>query len=260
MACDSDWVIELITTPGDKVYRSPATNTSPSPALVWLMFHSLKVPWRLQRRNYFGSSWCNLQCCLGAGWIKAFAFKECTFLNEGQKRNKGKIKQVACLVAVEDRKRGGSHVLLGIVATLRPLLGPKMIQKKRTKKFIRHQSDRYAESKQNRWKPRAIDSRAHRRFKGQILMPNIGYWSNKKTKHRLPSGFRMFLVHKVKKPEVLPMCDTSYCAEIACNVSSENCRAMVERAAQQAVGVTGPNARLRGKKMNRQPVCTFCLC
>ncbi|XP_065734199.1 large ribosomal subunit protein eL32-like [Phocoena phocoena] len=119
------------------------------------------------------------------------------------------------------------------MAALRPLLEPKMIQKKkRTKKFIRHQPDRYAESKQNWWKPRAIDSRAHRRFKGQILMPNIGYRSNKKTKHMLPSGFCKFLVHKVKEPEVLPMCDRSYCADIACNVSSENCRAIVERAAQ----------------------------
>eukprot|EP00069_Balaena_mysticetus_P019397 bmy_12055T0 len=91
-------------------------------------------------------------------------------------------------------------------------------------------------------------------------MPDIGYRSNKKTKHVLPRGFHKFLVHKVKEPEVLLMCDKSYCAEVAHNVSPENCKAIVERAAQQAIGVTGPNARLRSKKMNRQLVCTFCLC
>jgi ribosomal protein L32E len=64
-----------------------------------------------------------------------------------------------------------------------------------------------------------------RRFKGQILMPNIGYGSNKKTKHMLPSGFRKLLVHNVKELEVLLMCNKSYCAEIAHNVSSKNRKA-----------------------------------
>ncbi|KAB0405827.1 hypothetical protein E2I00_016924, partial [Balaenoptera physalus] len=132
---------------------------------------------------------------------------------------------------------------------LTPLEAQDHPKKKRTKKFIRHQSDRYAKSKQNWWKPRAIDNRVQRRFKGQILMPDIGYRSNKKTKHMLPSGFRKFLV---KELEVLLMCDKSYCAEVARNVSPENCKATVERAAQQAIGVTGPNARLCSKKTNRQ--------
>lgn len=59
---------------------------------------------------------------------------------------------------------------------------------------------------QRNWrKPRGIDNRVRRRFKGQILMPNIGYGSNKKTKHMLPTGFRKFLVHNVKELEVLMM-------------------------------------------------------
>nr|XP_042130644.1 60S ribosomal protein L32-like [Peromyscus maniculatus bairdii] len=124
------------------------------------------------------------------------------------------------------------------MAALQPLVKPKII-KKRTKKFIRHQSDRNVKIKRSWWKPRGIDNRVRRRFKGQILMPNIGYWSNKKTKHILPSGFWKFLVHNVKELEVLLLCNKSYCAEIAHNVSSKNRKAIVERAAKQGRGFIG---------------------
>ncbi|XP_032093403.1 60S ribosomal protein L32-like [Thamnophis elegans] len=126
---------------------------------------------------------------------------------------------------------------------LRPLIKPNIV-KKRTKKFFRHQSDRYVKIKRNWRKPRGIDNRVRKRFKGQILMPNIGYGSNKKTKHMLPSGFRKFLVHNVKELEVVMMSNKSFCAEIAHNVLSKNRKIIVERAAQLAIKVTNPNARL----------------
>ncbi|XP_042843680.1 60S ribosomal protein L32-like, partial [Panthera tigris] len=124
-----------------------------------------------------------------------------------------------------------------------PLVKPKIV-KKRTKKLIRHQSDRYVKIKRTRRKPRGIDNRVRRRLKGQILMPNVGYGSNKKTKHMLRCGFRKFLVHNVKELEVLLMCNKSYCAETAHKVSSKNHKAIVERVAQLAIRVTNPNARL----------------
>ncbi|XP_039318192.1 large ribosomal subunit protein eL32-like [Saimiri boliviensis] len=126
------------------------------------------------------------------------------------------------------------------MAALRPQVKPKII-KKRTKKFIQHQSDWYVKIKHNWQKPKGIDNRVRRRFKGQILMPNTGY-GNKKTKHMLPSGFQKFLVHNVKELEVLLMCNKSYCAETAHNVSSKNLKAIMERPAQLAIRVT--NARL----------------
>ncbi|XP_053451524.1 60S ribosomal protein L32-like [Nycticebus coucang] len=138
--------------------------------------------------------------------------------------------------------RGGRHLLFGITALVK-----LKIVKKRTKKFIRQQSDRCVKIKRNWWKPRGIDNRVWRRFKSQILMANIGYRCNKKTKHRLPRGFQKFLVHNIKELEVLLMCNKSYCAEIAHNVSSKNCKATAGRAAQLAIRVSNPNARLRSE-------------
>ncbi|XP_041039921.1 60S ribosomal protein L32-like [Carcharodon carcharias] len=126
---------------------------------------------------------------------------------------------------------------------LRPHLKPDIVNKRRMK-FIRHQSDCYVKIAQNWRKPRRIDNRMRRRFKGQILMPNIGYGTNKKTKYMLPSEFNRFLVHDVKKLEALMMSNKTYCARIAHNVSSKNRKTIAERAAQLATKITNPNTRL----------------
>lgn len=80
---------------------------------------------------------------------------------------------------------------------VQPLVKRKLI-KKRTKTFDRHQCDRKICVKRSWRKPKGIDNRVRRRFKGAIPMPNIGYGTNKKTRHMLPSGFVKFVVHNVK--------------------------------------------------------------
>ncbi|XP_040203707.1 60S ribosomal protein L32-like [Rana temporaria] len=133
------------------------------------------------------------------------------------------------------------------MAALRPLINPRIV-KKRTKKFISHQSDRYVKIKPNWRKLRDIGPDSKPAEGSKILIPNIGYSSNKKTKHILPTGFKKFLVHDIKELEVLMMSNKSFCAEIAHNVSSKNRKTIVERAAQLAIKVTNLNARLRSEE------------
>ncbi|KAM5335309.1 LOW QUALITY PROTEIN: large ribosomal subunit protein eL32-like [Glossophaga mutica] len=120
------------------------------------------------------------------------------------------------------------------------------IVRERTKKFMWHQSDN-VKIKCN-GKPRGMDNRVCRRLGDQNRRPHTGHGSNEKTKHMLPSGFRKFLVHNVKELEVLLTCNKSHCAEIAHSISSKNCKATVDKAAQVAARVTNPNARLRSEE------------
>merc|ERR1711965_584944 len=84
------------------------------------------------------------------------------------------------------------------------------IVKKRTHGFKRHQADRYKGlAKKDSWrKPKGIDSRVRRRFKGQLPMPKIGYGSNAKTRHVLPNGYKEFVVNNEKDVET-PSCRTT---------------------------------------------------
>jgi len=130
---------------------------------------------------------------------------------------------------------------------LTPATRPKIV-KKRTKRFIRHQSDRYDKVKQAWRRPKGIDNRVRRKFKGMFLLPGIGYGSNKITRHMMPSGFRKVLVHNVKELEVLMMQNKKFCAEIAHGVSAKKRKTLVERANQLAIRVTNPNARVMSEE------------
>jgi large subunit ribosomal protein L32e len=125
-----------------------------------------------------------------------------------------------------------------------PLVKHKIV-KKRLKPFLRNQSDLKLALGTSWRRPKGIDSRCRRKFKGTTLMPNIGYGSNKKTKHLLPNGFSKYMVHNVSDLNLLLMHNRKYCAEVASNVSAKKRKEIVERAAQLNVKLTNPDARLR---------------
>ena len=54
-------------------------------------------------------------------------------------------------------------------------------------------------------RPRGIDSAIRRRFRGYPDLVNIGYGTDKKTRHLLPNGFKKFLITKVSDIELLLM-------------------------------------------------------
>jgi len=119
------------------------------------------------------------------------------------------------------------------------------LTKKRTRRFTRHESDRYLRLRPNWRKPKGIDNRVRRRFKGQRRMPKIGYGNAKTIRHVLPNGYRKVLVHNVKDLDMLLMQNKRYCGEIGHAVSSKKRKSIVERAQQLRIVLTNGNARLR---------------
>mmetsp|Transcript_36210 Transcript_36210/g.35149 ORF Transcript_36210/g.35149 Transcript_36210/m.35149 type:complete len:134 (-) Transcript_36210:117-518(-) len=127
---------------------------------------------------------------------------------------------------------------------VQPLVKHKIV-KKRTKRFKRHQADRY-DCVDDSWRrPKGIDSRVRRRFRSLNLLPSIGYGTNKKTRHMGPDGFLKFLVRSPQDLEILLMHNRKYSAEIAHNLSVQKRKVILARAEQLNIKVTNPNARVR---------------
>ncbi|KAK6505166.1 60S ribosomal protein L32 [Arthrobotrys musiformis] len=118
------------------------------------------------------------------------------------------------------------------------------IVKKHRKRFNRHQSDRFKCVDASWRKPKGIDNRVRRRFKGQAAMPKIGYGSNKKTRHMTPSGHKAFLVHNVNDVDLLLMHNHTFAAEISHAVSSRKRIEIIAKAKALGVKVTNPKGRV----------------
>lgn len=121
----------------------------------------------------------------------------------------------------------------------------KTIVKKRTKKFAKHQSELFKRVDPSWRKPRGIDSRVRRKFKGSIPHPSAGYGSDKITRNVHPHGFKSVVINNVAELEMLMMHNRTYAATVAKSVSSRVRRAIIERAEQLAIRVSNANARVK---------------
>ncbi|CAL2032782.1 hypothetical protein CAEBREN_28728 [Caenorhabditis brenneri] len=120
----------------------------------------------------------------------------------------------------------------------------KVVKKKLTK-FKRHESDRYRRVAPSWRKPKGIDNRVRRRFRGMRAMPTIGFGTDKRTRFVLPNGYKKVLVQNVKDLDMLLMQSYKYIGEIGHGVSAKSRKGIVERAAQLNIKLTNGNARLR---------------
>merc|ERR1711915_640904 len=138
------------------------------------------------------------------------------------------------------RQRFTNH---STAVTMAPSKSHVPIVKKRTAQFKRHQSDRFKCVDPSWRKPKGIDNRVRRRFKGQAAMPKIGYGSNRKTRHLMPSGHKAFVVNNVADVDLLLMHNSTFAAEIAHAVSARKRIDIIARAKQLGVKVTNGKAR-----------------
>ena len=117
------------------------------------------------------------------------------------------------------------------------------IVKKRTKTFDRFEHDRYHRLDRSWRKPRGIDCRVRRRFRGAPRMPKIGYGSNNKTKHLLQNYRKKFVVNNVQELDMLLMNNDKYCAEISATVGGPKRIQILRRATELGVKVTNKKSK-----------------
>merc|ERR1711976_450613 len=115
--------------------------------------------------------------------------------------------------------------------------------KKRTKRFTRWEYEDFDKLKPNWRRPRGIDSRIRRQFRGTKKMVSIGYGTNKQTRFLLPNGFKKFLIRNLSDLEVLLMNNRVYCGEIASNLSSRKRKLILQRAQELNVRITNAKAK-----------------
>jgi len=121
----------------------------------------------------------------------------------------------------------------------------KPIVKKRTKKFIRIQSDRVVRVKPSWRHTRGINSSFRRKYRGTPTHPTCGFGSDKETKFMLPNGFKPYLVHNEKDLEPLFTQNSVYAAVIAHSVGGALRRKIEAVAQEKKILVVNGGARQR---------------
>ncbi|CAD8052511.1 unnamed protein product [Paramecium primaurelia] len=128
-------------------------------------------------------------------------------------------------------------------------LAHKKIVHKRTKRFVRFESEDYPHKLRPSWRrPRGIDNRVRRRFRGNRPMPKSGYRSDKKTRYLDQAGFRKLLITNEKDLELLLTNNRTFAGELAHNLSARKRATLVRRAAELNVRLTNGKGKIRAEE------------
>jgi len=128
---------------------------------------------------------------------------------------------------------------------VRPLRHKRIVHKKTTR-FTRFEHEDYPGKLAPSWRrPRGIDNRVRRRFRGNKPMVRVGYRTDKATRFMRKSGFKTFVVTNERDLELLLMNNRTYCAELAHNLSARKRATIVRRAAELNVRLTNAKGKLR---------------
>jgi len=129
--------------------------------------------------------------------------------------------------------------------TVKSIVG-RVPGKKRVKRFLRHQSDRFIRIRDSTWrKPRGLDSRVRRRFRGTIRQPRVGLRTPEPFRHLLSNKFFPFAVKNVKDVELLLMNNRKFAAVLDHSLGVRKRKQIVERAQQLNVKVVNGHARIK---------------
>ena len=118
------------------------------------------------------------------------------------------------------------------------------IVKKHRGTFNRFESDRYTRFGRSWRRPRGIDCRVRRQYKGNKPLVKVGYGQNKNTKYYLPNGFKKFLIKNEKDLELLLMNNRVFAGELAKNLSAQTRAKIVKRAKELNVKLTNAKGKL----------------
>ena len=129
-----------------------------------------------------------------------------------------------------------------MVAT--PINKQKKIHK-RSNRFTRFEYEDFGGKMKPNWRrPRGIDCRVRRQYKGNKPLVKVGYGQNKNTKYYLPNGFKKFLIKCEKDLELLLMNNRVFAGELAKNLSSQTRAKIVKRAKELNVKLTNAKGKL----------------
>ncbi|MGB9724742.1 MAG: 50S ribosomal protein L32e [Nitrososphaeria archaeon] len=114
----------------------------------------------------------------------------------------------------------------------------KNIEKRKKPDFIRPESWRYVRIKPNWRRPKGIDHKVRKEYKGWPARVKVGYGSPKEIRGLHPSGFREVIIHNVQ--ELLKLDPKIEAARIAHTVGAKKRIEIFEKAKELGIHVLNP--------------------